>query len=93
MNRTEHRLRLAFDPDYEAKWLELEEDRRIVRKITVKMMGSSSLILISFWTGGMVYLATRSWTISFLTPPIIWLIESAFYMWWADRKKREELGI
>lgn len=93
MNRTEHRLRLAFDPEYEAKWRELEEDRRAVRIVTVKMMGSGSLITVSLWYGMMAYLWTRSWLISFLTPPIVWLIESALYMWWADRKKRKELGI
>lgn len=93
MNHTEHRLRLSFDPDYEAKWRELEEDRRAVRRVTVKMMGSRSLIIQSFWTGMMAYLATRSLPISFLTPSIAWLIESDLYMWWADRKKRKELGI
>jgi hypothetical protein len=93
MNRTEHRLRLAFDPDYEAKWRELEEDRKVVLKVTVKMMGSKSLIILSFWLGMMVYVATQSWLIAFLTPPIVWMIESALYMWWADRKKRKELGI
>lgn len=93
MNRTEHRLRLAFDPEYEAKWRELEEDRRTVLRVIVKMMRSRSLIILSFWGGMIAYLATRSWSISVLTPPIAWLIESAFYMWWADRKKRKELGI
>jgi hypothetical protein len=93
MNRTEHRLRMSFDPDYEAKFLELREERRIVLKLTIKMMRSWSLISLSLWVGTVVYVATRSWTASSLTPIIIWLVESGLFMWREDRKKRKELGI
>lgn len=93
MNRTEHRLRLAFDPDYEAKWRELERDRETVRKVTIKMMWSRSLLALSFWCGSMTYILTMSWAAAFAVPSLLWVVESGLYALVSDRKKRKELGI
>lgn len=93
MNRTEHKLRLAFDPEYEAKWREVEKDRAAVRRVTIKMMWSRSLLVLFFWLGAMTYILSRSWLAAFVVPVVFWVVESGLYAWVSDRRKREELGI
>lgn len=93
MNRTEHRLRLAFDPEYEAKWRKVEEDRKLVRQVTVKLLWSRSLLVLWFWCGAMTYILSRSWPAAFAVPPVLWIVESGLYAWVSDRRKRKELGI
>ena len=93
MNRTEHKLRLAFDPEYEAKWREVEKDRAAVRRVTIKMMRSRSLFAIFFWCGSMVYILSQSWPAAFAAPVVLWIVESGLYAWVSDRRKRKELSI
>ncbi len=93
MNQTEHQLRMSFDPEYEAKWLKLKEDRKDVRRVTVKMMRSRGLLALLFWCGGGVYVLSRSWPAAFIVPVVLWIVESGLYMWLSDRRKRKELGL
>ena len=93
MNQTEHQLRMSFDPEYEAKWLKLKEDRKDVRRVTVKMMRSRGLFALLFWCGAMVYVLSRSWPAAFIVPVVLWIVERGLYMWLSDRRKRKELGL
>lgn len=93
MNRTEHRLRLSFDPEYEEKWREVEKDREAVRRVVIKMMWSRSLLMLWFWYGAMTYILSRSWPAAFAVPVVLWVVESGLYAWVSDRRKRKELGI
>lgn len=93
MNLTEHKLRLSFDPEYEAKWQELVSDRKATLRVIYKSIWTRSLLILAIWLGGMMYLLSRSWTYAIITPPIAWLVESGLYFWLSDRKKRKELGI
>ena len=93
MNRTEHKLRLSFDPEYEAKWKELVSDRKSSLRAIYKSIWTRSMLILAIWQGGMVYLLSRSWTCAIIAPPITWLVENGLYFWLSDRKKRKELGI
>ena len=93
MNRTEHQLRMSFDPEYELKYERLLADRMLSRRVVRSSMKSKYLIMMAFWTGGFFYLMTKSWLVAFTTPVILWTLETLLYLWWEDRIKRKELGL
>ena len=93
MNRTEHQLRMSFDPEYELKYERLLADRMMCRRAVLSSMKSKYLIMMAFWTGGFFYLLTKSLLVAFAAPVALWTLETLLYLWWEDRKKRKELGI
>lgn len=93
MSRTEHQLRMSFDPEYEYKYERLEADRMLSRRVVRSSMKSKYLIMMAFWNGGFLYLLTKSWLVAFVAPVALWTLETLLYLWWEDRKKRKELGI
>lgn len=93
MNRTEHQIRMSFDPEYSYKYERLEADRMLSRRVVRSSMKSKYLLMVTFWTGAFFYLMTKSWLVAFATPVGLWALESLLYLWLEDRKKRKELGI
>lgn len=86
MNRTEHRLRMSFEPEYGEKWDVLLEVRK-------ERMGCfrSGFIPFLFWT---ILISTifRTWG-TLLTNPVLYLLFCIVYYLYHDRLTRKHLGI
>lgn len=45
IRRTEHRIRLSFDPEYAERWEELESERKVLMKVTRDFYGQQHPML------------------------------------------------
>jgi hypothetical protein len=86
MNRTEHWLRTAFDPDYEAKWKVLVEMRKRRRGDT-----RDCFIIYMGWTLLIFAIFRNPWAI--LINPIVYVLGSYVYCRHLDRVMRRRLGM
>jgi hypothetical protein len=93
MNRTEHQLRVSFDPEYAYKYERLVANRVLSRQVLISSMRSKYLTIVVSCTCGLVYLMTKSLLVSLVFPVAVLILESLLYLRWEDRKKRKELGI
>lgn len=86
MNRTEHQLRMSFDPEYREKWEVLVEARKLRRGDL-----RESFINCMFWTVLFFVIFRNPW--SLLTTPVLYLLVSWVYCLHLDRVMRRGLGL
>ena len=97
MNRTEHRLRMSFDPEYERKWVILSDNRKSRKRVIINSLKSLGKGLIgSVLISNLVYTVTGTWQWSIIPPVIvtsIFIIFSLWYYYGIDYIIRKDLGI
>lgn len=95
ISRTEHRLRLSFDPDYEERWKELEEERKVLIKVTKSFYGQQHPVLWFTILGvSIAFIATREPAlIGPLMVPAVMLITPIGYGLYQYAAKRRKLGL
>lgn len=95
ISQTEHRLRLSFDPDYAERWKELEEERKVLIKVTKSFYGQQHPM---FWFTilgvSIAFIATREPAlIGPLMVPAVMLITPIGYGLYQYAAKRRKLGL
>ncbi len=96
MNRTEHRLRMSFDPEYERKWKHLTLDRKFRQKVIIEKFKRFKyflpLLTVIIFN---ILISPRLWwlwcinilpALILITGSISWYIDS-------DIKMRKQLGL
>jgi hypothetical protein len=94
-SKTEHRLRLSFDPDYAERWEELENERRVLIKVTKSFYGQQHPVLWFTILGVCIaFIATREPAlIGPLILPAVMLIAPIGYGLYQYAAKRRKLGL
>ena len=102
MNRTEHKLRMAFDPDYETRWEILTLYRKARRRELIDLLKRLRYLLplytlsITFYIAIIFYAYTRSLPLTLyvvLLLPVAILIGIAMVYFRDDILFRKRLGI
>lgn len=95
MNRTEHRLRLSFDPEYAGRWEELESERRVLVKVTKEFYEKQHPMMWFTILGVLIaFIATREPAlIGPLILPAVMLLTPIGYGLYQYAAKRRKLGL
>lgn len=86
MNRTEHKLRMSFEPDYAVKWEVLVEMKKRLREDI-----RSCLISHTVWTLLFFSIFRNPW--SLFINPVLYLLGAYVYYRYKDWVMRRRLGI
>jgi hypothetical protein len=94
-SRTEHRLRLSFDPDYTERWEELESERKVLIKVTKEFYEKQHPMLWFTIVGvSVAFIVTREPAlIGPLILPVIMLFTPIGYGLIQYAAKRRRLGL
>lgn len=95
-NRTEHDIRMAFEPGYEEKWRELESYRVRIHGVVFQTREWLPMLVFSIAYGVAVALLSHMDWMSFAAPVIVMTIRVGVglaFIRYEVQREREELGI
>lgn len=85
--KIEHDLRMAFDEDYERRYLLLEEDRKLCREVVL-----SRKLFVPLFIAGTVMAITINPATGIIIPPLIWAVASLVFLFIEDRRMKKDFG-